>query len=210
MALYCDRADVYDHGFPRGTVTLPARLASSAKASTDAVVLDDHGFAAGYAVTLRPGPGGALPAPLVADVVYYALPLSDSAFQVAAAPGGAPVNFTTDGDGVYVVASVPWEATIEWASRLVDDMLPAHALPLAQPYPPVVRMTTAELVAGKLAKYTGAEPVAITAIADAAKARLERWARGVPLRGPDVPKRAALAISGASRTPPDWTRYGGT
>ena len=51
----------------------------------------------GY-VTLLWTDGGVLSAPLVAGTVYYAIPLTDSTFQVAVAPGtGIPIDLTTDG-----------------------------------------------------------------------------------------------------------------
>jgi hypothetical protein len=72
-------------------------------------------------------------------------------------------------------------------------------------------MTTAELAASRLAAYTGAESRSITELADAARGRLARWGKGVPIRGEGAPVAANLSASSASLAPTDargWQRFG--
>lgn len=211
MAGYCDPADVYSYGLPRGAVSNPGRLASSALAADGWIALDVHGFADGETVTLRADAGGYLPTPLSEGVEYFAAEVTDSTFKVAATSGGAAIAWTADGSRVIVIAAVPMVAAIAWASRLIDDMLPAHVVPLEAPYPEIVRMTSAELAAGKLAARSGATSVALASIVDAAHKRLERWGKGVPIRGENTPTRAGLA---ATAVVPyldrqGWQRFGG-
>lgn len=211
MAAYCAPADLYANGLPRGAVANPGRLAASALAATNAFTLDVHGFDAGDPVALRAEAGGALPAPLAEGVTYYAAPLSESTFALSATPGGAALDLTTDGVRVVVIAPLPVAQAIEWASRIVDDMLPAHVVPLEAPYPEIVVMTTAELAAGKLVARSGGASVSLSSIVDAATARVARWAKGVPVRGDHSPPRAGLAARASIpySDPTDWNRFGG-
>lgn len=182
---YCAESDLYDFGVPRGGIPNPGRLAAEppASASTNAIELDGHGFTLNDPVSFRAEAGGSLPAPLVASTTYYAIPAGDSYFRVAAAPDGAAIDITTAGSGVVVLTPLPIAEAIEYASALIDDMLPAHAVPLEAPYPPIVVMTCAELAATKLAVRSGSASVSLSGTADVARKRLERWAQGVPLRG---------------------------
>lgn len=208
---YCNPADVYSFGLPRGALQNPGRLAASVDPSTDAITIDVHGFDQDDPVQFRAEIGGTLPAPLAAGVEYYATPLTDSTFSVAAAPGGATIDITTAGDQIVVIAPLPLLASIAWASRLIDDMLPAHMVPLVEPIHELVRMTCAELAAGKLLARTGSASKSMGDMVDAARKRLERWAKGVPLRGDDVPAPANLAVSAAvpRSDPRGWNRFGG-
>lgn len=214
MAVYCAPRDLYDFGLPRGAVANPARLAAFALASTDTITLDLHGFDADDPVTFRAEAGGSLPAPLVAGTTYYAIPLGESAFKLAAAPGGGAIDLSSDGASVLVISPLPIAAAIEWASRIVDDMLPAGVVELAAPYPAIVRMTAAELAAGKLAGRGGFESKALGDIVIEARKRLERWGKGVPIRGENAPAPAGLSVSvsalGVARDPSGWGRFGGT
>ncbi len=210
-AVYCAERDLYDHGIPRGSVPNPARLVASALASTDAIVLDEHGFATDDQVFVRAqGATGALPAPLVAGTPYYVIRVSEFVFKLAAAPAGGPIDLTSDGFNVLVYAPLPFAEAIAWASRLIDDMLPAHVVPLSAPVPELVRFTCAELAAWKLSARGGPTSKSLGEIVDAARKRLERWATGVPVRGENEPPAANLATSAAAPARAgDWSRFGG-
>src|SRR5690242_15137565 len=155
MVAYASRRDVYDYGLPRGTLGMPARLVESSLAATDVLELDGHGFETDDPVILRAAEGGTLSAPLVAGTTYYAINLSDSTFQLAAAAGGAAIDLTTDGVSMLVATPLPFDKVLEFYSRFVDSFLPAHAVPLVAPYPDVVVATVAELAAKKLLHLCG-------------------------------------------------------
>lgn len=205
---YCTAKDVYGLGIPRGAVPNPARLSPRVLASTDAITLDQHGFEADDPVTLRADAGGSLPAPLVEGTRYYVVPLTDSTFSLAATEGGAAIDFTTDGVRVLVIEQFPMPEAIAWASRVIDNMLPAHTVPVAVDSP-IVRMTAAELAAGKLAGRVGAQSKSLADMLVAAEKRIERWALGVPIKGgdADTPDPANLAVSGAVAS--EWDTSGG-
>jgi hypothetical protein len=216
MANYCTTSDLYDFGLPRGGIPNPARLAADppASASTNAIELDGHGFATDDPVSFRAEAGGSLPAPLVAGTIYYAIPLSEGYFSVAETAGGAAIDLTTAGSAVVVHTPLPVDAAIEFASALIDDMLPAHVVPLTAPYPPIVVMSCAELAAAKLAARSGAASVSLTAMADAARKRLERWGQGIPLRGTNVSAQTPANLAQSATAPAldvrGFRRWGGT
>lgn len=211
MAKYCDPADLYAFGLPRGALPNPGRLVASVSVADDAITLDGHGFESGDPVSFRAEAGGSLPAPLVAGTSYYALPITGDTFSVSATVGGSAVNLTTAGANTLAIAPRPIAAAITWSSRLIDDMLPAHVVPLTEPYHPLVRMTCAELSAGKLLGLQGAASKSLSEMIDAAHKRLARWAKGIPLRGDNVPTAAQKATSAtvpyADRR--GWNRHGG-
>jgi hypothetical protein len=211
VADYCEPRDVYAHGLPRGAVPNPARLAESVSSSTNAITLSEHGFSLNDPASFRAEAGGSLPAPLVEGTTYYAIALDDARFQVANAEDGAPIDLTTAGSNVLVISPLPIASAITWASQIIDDMLPAHVVPLdADAIPEIVRMTCAELAAGKLARYSGAESKPLMEIVDAATKRLERWGKGVPIRGAVEPPNANLARSATApyRDRRGWNRTG--
>jgi len=208
---YCDDADLYLNGLPRGAAAAEGRLVAAVDTVANAFELNAHGFTGDEIVTFRAEAGGSLPSPLAAGVEYYAQPLNEWLFRVALTAGGAAVDLTAAGSNVVALTESPREAARDWATAVIDDMLPAHLVPLSAPYPPIVRMTCAELANAKLG-YSPSEK-ALTDIADAAQARLRRWASGVPLRGADAPAPANLAASAAVSTGTadtrGWRRYGG-
>jgi len=201
---YCEDADLWDFGVPRGSIPNPGRLAADppASASTDAIELDGHGFELDDPVTFRAEGGGSLPSPLVAGTTYYAIPAGESYFKVSATAGGAAIDLTTAGSGVVVNAPLPTEKAREFASALIDNMLPSHAVPLTAPYPPIIVMTCAELAAAKLAARSGAASVSLSATADAARKRLEGWAKGVPLRGTNTSAQTPTNLAQSAVAPP--------
>lgn len=208
---YCEFSDLFEHGVSRGALRNEGRLVDSASVSSNTFELDVHGFDSGQELTFRAEAGGSLPSPLVAGTIYYAVPVSESRFSVAATSGGAAIDLTTAGSGVVVVAELSESSAREWASRMIDDMIPAHLVPLISPYPATVVMTCAELAAGKLLSLQGQQSRSLGEIADAARKRLERWGRGVPIRGTNAPKAAALAASASApyNDGRGWRTYGG-
>lgn len=213
---YCAESDLYDFGIPRGGIPNPGRLAADppASASTDAIELDGHGFVLDGLVSFRAEAGGTLPSPLVAGTTYYAKPVNDAYFQVSATAGGAAIDLTTAGSGVVVLTPLPISEAIEFASALIDDMIPSHAVPLTVPYPPIIVMTCAELAAAKLAARSGSASVSLAGTADAARKRLERWATGVPVRGTGASAQTPTNLAQSATAPAldtrGWTRWGGT
>ena len=211
MTSYCTDADLYDHGIPEGGLPNPGRIAA-ASASTDILTLDGHGLAADDAVVLRAESGGSMPSPLVAGTTYYAIPLTDSTLQLAATAGGAAISLTTAGSNVILVAPRPTAAAIEWASAMVDDFLPAHMVPLTSPYPPSVVAVAADLAAWRLLARAGQATAPVTQKLDEAKRLLDRWAKGIPLRGgTNVPAAAGLATAAVATAvdPRGWIPSGG-
>ena len=196
---YCTTSDLYTFGLPRGGLPNPARLVDDVDVASNTFALDEHGFVDGDEVTFRADSiDGAVPAGLTENVTYYALRVNDNVFRVSATSGGAAVDLTTAGNRVLVASPIPYRGAIQWASEIVNDMLPAHLVPLTAPIPELVRMTTAELAVGKLMARQGATPVSLSATVRDAQDRLKRWAKGVPLRGPDAPKRANLSAVASS------------
>jgi hypothetical protein len=216
MASYCTVADLYAYGLPRGALANPARLVQQADPASDTLSLDQHGFALNDPLTLRAEGGGSLPAPLVAGVTVYAKPVpnSEALFQVAAAPDGPAINLTTAGSRILVTIKISREAAIVYGSALIDDMLPAHLVPLTAPYSPIVVITCAELANWKLLGSTGGSSKTFSEMIDAAKKRLDRWAKdAVPIRGENAPTiSAAVPVAAAVGSASDsrgWNKFGG-
>lgn len=212
MSSYCTESEIYDYGFPRGGVPNQGRLVSSVDASTDTITLGTHGFADDDVVQFRADGSGSLPTGLVAGTAYYVIRVDESRFQVSATTGGSAINLTTAGSRIVVYSDLPISAAITWASSMIEDMLPAHIVPLEAPYPDIIRSTCAELAAGKLAARTGSASKSLSDVVEQAHKRLARWSKHVPIRGTNAPKSASLAVSSSSRQsadPSGFRRYGG-
>jgi hypothetical protein len=218
---YCTPADVYSYGLPRGALRNPGRPAT-ANAAAGALALDVHGFALNDSVTLRPEAGGQLPAPLVEGVNYFAIPIDESHFQLAATADGSAIALTTDGSRIVVIAPLNFQAAIDRGASLIDDQLPAHVVPLVAPYPLIIVVTNAEIAGGQLLAMSGSESVSLGDIIDAAMTRIKRWGTGVPLRGANTAQQrpAGVAVSSIGGVPPvphsgppcdpnGWRRWGG-
>lgn len=182
MVAYATQADVYTYGLPRGSLGNPGRIALSAPAATSIVTLAEHGYATGDPIMVRVTEGGSLPSPLVAGTQYYALYLDDDDFQVASSSGGGAITFTTDADNMIVTGVLPFAQLLEYYSRFVDGFLPAHAVPLATPYPITVVAIVATLTARRIQLLSGVTSVSMKDEELSAKAQLERWATGIPAR----------------------------
>lgn len=182
MTAYAQRRDVYKYGLARGALGSNARLVDSALAATDVVTLDNHGFETDDILIFRATEGGNLPAPLSAGTTYFAIRLTDATFQVAATQGGSAIDLTTDAVSTLVAIDLPFDDVLEFYSRWVDHFIPAHAVPFTAPYPVTVVAIVAELAAKKLQQIAGQTSVSVGEYELAAKAQLERFAMGLPLR----------------------------
>ena len=207
---YCVASDLYKYGLPRGALASEGRLVDSVDTSADSMELNSHGFADDDEVQFRPAGGGTLPTGIVAGTSYYAIAVDPWHFQVASTAGGDAIDLTAEGTTFAVYAPLPIASAIAKASRMIDDMLPAHVVPMESPYPDVVAMTCAELAASDLLAMTGGSSVTLTTVYDAARKRLERWSRGVPIRGDNAPSTAQRATITTTRTVSSWRTYGGT
>jgi hypothetical protein len=206
----CQPSDLYAFGVPRGSTPNPGRVLSSLVASV--CYLDVHGLDTGTAILFRAAGNGVLPAGLSESVTFYAEALTEHTFRVRATASGPALTIADAEDPIVVIVPLPVAEAIAWAEQVIYDSLPAHAVPLAQSaaVPQLLRMTCAELAAGKLLAISGAASVSLSETVDAALKRVERWGKGVPLRDPDAPARTNLAV--ASAPPSDsrgWKRYGG-
>lgn len=206
MSAYATRRDVYRYGLARGTVASEGRLVSSASASTDTFNLESHGFETDDTVIVRAAEGGTLAVPLVEGTTYYVIRVSDSAFQLSATESGAAINLTTAGSSMVVAIALPFDEILEFYSRFVDAFLPAHVVPLEEPIPVTVVAIVAELAAKRLQILSGTRSESMTEIEVAAKAQLERWSKGIPLRDVAATASANLAIigSGSGADPRGW------
>lgn len=194
MVAFCSAADLRSYGLPRGGLANRGRLVSSVSTSGNSLALDDHGFDDDDPLVLRAESGGSLPAPLLEATTYYAIRVDDFSFQLAESAGGPAIDLTTTGERIIVIAPLPIQKAIEWASEIILDQLPAHVEPTA-PYPAILVQTTAELAAGKLLTYTGQGAAGLTKMIDDALERVRRWAKSIPLRGTNAPAAANLAVT---------------
>lgn len=212
---YCDTSDLYSHGLPRGSVPNPGRLVVSVDTTGNTLTLGDHGLSEDDVFTLRPEGGvtASMASPLVSGTTYFAGVVSDSLFQVKASEGGPVIDLTTAGARMVLVVPLPLAAAIRWASSMIDQFLPAHAVPLdSGSIPEILRATTAELAAGKVLRMAGKSSKTITAMIEEAGKLVARWGKGVPLRGENAPtthtnlaKSATLPYNDAR----GWNRFGG-
>jgi hypothetical protein len=212
---YCQPSDLYSFGVPRGATPNPGRVLAALL--DNVCTLDVHGFSTGDPIFFRPAGSGSLPAELSEGVTYYAESVSEHTFRVRATAGGAALTISDAEDPVVVASPLPISDAIAWASRIIDDHMPAHAMPIEDgaTVPEIVRMTCAELAAGKLLAMTGSATASLSAVVDGALKRLDRWSKGVPLRDANAPERtnlAATAPATATTAHADrrgWSRYGG-
>ncbi len=207
MTAYATRRDVFRYGLARGTIAGEGRLVASSVASTNILELEGHGFETDDEVLVRAIEGGTLSAPLVAGTTYYVIRLTDSTFQLAATAAGSAIDLTTNGVTMLVSIALPFAEILEFYSRFVDAFLPAHLVPLEAPYPVTVVALVAELAAKRLQLIAGVSSVAMTETELAAKAQLERWAKGIPLRDSAATASANLAVTstlGDTADPRGW------
>jgi len=212
---YCDRSDLYAYGLPRGSTPNPGRLVAAVDTASDTLTLAEHGLSDGDTFMLRPEGVGVMASPLVANTKYFAVETSDDTWKVAATDGGAVINLTTAGERMVLVVPLQIPAAIRWASSMLDQFLPAHAVPLpGDPIPEVLRAVCAELAAGKLTRLMGRNSKTITTMVDDAGKLVARWGKGVPIRGENAPSaetrtNLARAATAPFRDPSGWNQNGG-
>lgn len=215
---YCSTADLYSYGLPRGALSNPARVAESALAADDVIHLGEHGFSDGDPVSFRAEAGGSLPAPLARGVEYYAIRVSDHAFRISDDEGGPPVDLTTDGLGVLVIAALPRVKHIRAASALINELAPANCVPFDEPYPEVVRSSAAVLAVSTLLAFCGQSSRPFADVVKEVRLQLATWAKGAPIRAPETTPSAVLAarseqappsLSVCLDDPKGWGTYGG-
>jgi len=208
--LYCSRGDV-NRWIPAGAITFEGRLVASSLASTDVLTLDGHGFETDDTVTVRAVEGGTLSAPLAEGTVYYVSRQTNATFKLAASAGGAAINITSNGDQMIVTRdSPPYDDVIEFYSRWVDTFLPALSVPLATPLGAehaLIRGLVAQLSAKALMNLDGKSSEIVKEAELVAKAQIERFVKGLPIRGA-AETRTNLAItstySGTDTDPRGW------
>ena len=210
---YCETADLYSYGLPRGSVPNPGRLVASVDISANTLTLGDHGLADGDVFTLRPEGSGSMPGPLVSGTRYYARDVTDDTWKAAATLDGTAIDLTTAGSRVLLIVPLPIAASIRWASNTLDQFIPAHAAPLdGEPIPVILRTTCAELATGKLLKMMGRNSKTIAAMLEDTAKIVARWSKGVPIRGENAPETHTNLARAATAPYCDrngWNRYGG-
>ncbi len=205
---YSQESDLYAFGLPRGAAPSPARTLDSLL--SDVCTLDCHGFATGDPIAFRGAGSGVLPAGLTAGTTYFAQRETEHTFKVRATAEGAALDITDADDPVVVISPLPIDSAIAWADAMIDDMLTPHQVPLAAPVPEIIRMTSAELAAGRLLALTGAASQSLSEIVEAAHKRLARWSKGPTVPGADPDTRDNLAIGVSTRCGGrGWTEFGG-
>lgn len=230
--LYCAPSDLYAFGLPRGSIPNPGRLLASASTTANTLTLDEHGLADDDEFRLRVEADGTMPGGLAAGTTYFAKVIDESQFQARATAGGAAIDITSTGDPERVLVIVPLPVTswIRWSSRIIDELVPAHVVPLVKvdaakvredeagydagtgAYPEIITITAAELAAGKGLGFGGASSRTLTKAIDEARKRLEVWGKGIPVRNAPGQTPANLATSATVpyRDRRGWSRYGGT
>jgi hypothetical protein len=207
LPAYALRSDVFKHGLARGSLGNPGRLVSSAVSGQTTVELQEHGFETNDAIIFRPTDAGVLPSPLVVGIPYYAIRQTSNEFQVSATPNGAPISFTTSAVSVLVGIDLPYDDVLQFYSRFVDGFLPAHLVPLPTDanglYPITVVGIVASLTARKLQIIAGQISESMAQAEIAAKAQLERWAAGLPVREAVKPVPANLSVNASLGTNAD-------
>jgi hypothetical protein len=208
--VYCVRADVTAL-LPSGGLPNSARVATGS-ASGDYIDCDQHGLAANDPVTFRAEVGGSLPTGLVEGTVYYAIVVSTSRIQVAATAGGAAINLTTAGANFVMWRELPWAAWIYAAARDCDSFLPAHVVPVVEPYPAVLVTANADLAGVRGLLATGGADIDYGARLDQIGKRLTMWAKALPLRGDarstQSPVNLAITASAGATDPRGWATGG--
>lgn len=212
MTNYCDAADLYDFGLPRGHLPNPGRLVANVYPTSNILELDGHGFRDDAELLFRAEDGGALPSPLAAGTTYYAIPLTDSTFKVTATAGGSAIDISTAGESVVVTTPLSTTRAIEFVSALIDEMLPSHVVPISGTVPTIVRATCAQLSAQYMMQATGARSENWNLLVAEARKTLTLWAKGIPIRGENAPAASNLAVArtvSGSTASRGWDTCGG-
>lgn len=213
MSSYCTISDVY-RWIPRGSVQNAARLIGGINTTSETLELDGHGFEADDALTFRAEAGGTLPTGITEGTTYYAIPVTDSTFKVATTPGGSAVNLGGSPVNVVVICQAPWSTWIEEASNEIECTLPAHVVPLSEPYPAVVVAYAAGLVAEKALAWAGVQSTGLQQRMVNTRNELREWrSKGLPVRGTagaaQMSANLAVTSSYSGADPRGWVGRGG-
>lgn len=192
-----------------GSLPSSSGLAASSLAGSNAITLDGHGFVTGDPFKVRAIEGGSLSAPLIEGVTYYAIRVSNACFEVAATPGGAALDLTTNAISMVVSREPDFDYWIWAYSRWADTSLPGNLVPLGRtaPVPGAVEVIVADLVAKRMFNAGGQESESLKDMEIASVAQLKRFAGGMPLRELTAPSSANLAITttlGSVADPRGW------
>lgn len=205
---YCIQQDVYRF-VPAGILASQSvsRLVV-AVASSDIFTLDGHGLELNQELTFRAESGGSLPSPMVAGTTYYAIPLTSNTFQISASLSGLALNITTAGSNTLVIPELPWTSWIAECDAMIDQTLVGHVVPITGTIPEPVRLYSACLLAMRVLAHVGASTSAVQGQLEFWSKQAEKWSRGVPLRGANVPAAGNLAVSysGHRADPRGWER----
>lgn len=207
--LYCARADVTKR-IPIGSVTSSSGIVAETEVGDNTFTFDGHGLETDDAVSVRAVEGGSLPSPLV-EGVYYAIRVTNSTFSLAATPSGSAIDITSAAVSMVITREPDFDDTIEFYSRWADTCLPAHLVPLDVPLTGqfvFVKGIVADLSAKKILNGVGKESAIVTAAELEAKAQLERFAAGLPLRGTATSTPSNLAITNNVATTGDPRGWG--
>lgn len=210
MTSYATERDLYTFGLRRGVVVNDGRECATVSATTDLLELNGHQLETGDRVQVRAVAGGTLASPLSATAVYYVIRESDSTFKLSATDGGPAIDLTSDGSTMIVTAELPVDDLLEAYSRFVDDFIP-HGVDMDAPYPVTIVRIVSELAAAKLLSLTGQSSVSISEAEIGAKAQLERWVAGLPIRDARVSgstNRAVVSTLASTSDPRGWTPNG--
>jgi Protein of unknown function (DUF1320) len=227
---YASIADFFRLGLRPAAVVQQPRAVVTVDTTADTLLLPVHGMANGdqFRVTVQ-GVSGTLPAPLAANVTYYAIATSDDVLQVAATHADAvavppvPINLTGSPTGVVgiVASAIPMiQATLDGIDDDINAALIAYGTPLPQPYPPEVIRVECHLAAFEVSATMGfltpATPTQdsqmVTKRYEAALATLERWRKGGKLQNDTVDASPNVVENGAfgwADTPSRWSTPGG-
>ena len=196
---YCTRADV-SRRLPVGSVTSSSGVVAESSIGENTFTYDGHGLETGDPVNVRAIEGGTLPAPLVDGQRYFAIRESNSVFGLSATAGGPAIDITSSAVSMLITREPDIEEVIEFYSAWADTSLPAHLVPLDTPIHPFVKGIVADLAAKRILNGIGKESAVITAAEVEAKAQLERFASGLPLRGSPVTASANRAVTNTIAT----------
>lgn len=154
-------------------------------------MLDGHGFSTNDLVIFSFAAGGNLPSPLAPGVTYYAIYVDDATFKVAATLDGSAIDLTTDAVTLKVASPLPLDAVMEFYSRWVDSFCPEHLVPFTAPIPALVKGIVAQLSATKLMQLSGHKADSVDEAELKSMAQLQRWVKGISLRGDTTATKAA-------------------
>jgi hypothetical protein len=212
--LYCTRADVMKE-LPIGSVTSSGAVAADSPAGEDMITLDGHGLETGDPIIVRAHEGYTLPLPLISNTTYYAIRISNAAFKLAAsvpaAVSGTAIDITGAQASMTIVREPDFDGQIEFYSRWADTFFPGHRVPFTANgglVPVLVKGLVADLAAKAMMNADGKSSEIVNATELQAKAQLERFAAGLPIRDVRATAPANLSVTSTLATQSDPRGWG--